>query len=107
MIQSLARTAFAAIKTAQPSLVVVVAHSGQTANGFRGSVTADATAGAYGESGADTGSVYVDASELSVPAKGSTVTVGGEDVFVMATKLDPAGALFRLDYQKQRPVSGI
>jgi hypothetical protein len=105
-VQSPARAAFAIIKTMNPSCVVPVSYAGRTCNCFRNTSTATASLGPFGEAGVDTGSVLVDASELDVPSKGATLTVGGKAVFCMVTMLDPAGALLEIQYQAQKPTGG-
>lgn len=106
-LQARARAAFAGVKSAVPSSVVTVVSGAQTAQGVKNTKTDDTSPGNYGEQGVSSGHVYVDASEMTTPARGSTIVVDGNDVFVMQTSLDPAGAILKIAYQDQRQVEGI
>lgn len=106
-LQAIARAQFATIKTSYSEAVVAVVVAGVTCNGVRSSTTKDSQASEYGENGITTGSVYVDASEVSEPERGATIQVGGVDCFVLSVKTDPAGALLSITYSQQRPISGV
>lgn len=104
-LQSLARGAFAIIQTAVPESVTAVISGEQTANGIRDTVRMDSNLLDAGERGMITGTVRVDASELIEPARGATITVDGEQVFVMQTRIDSAEAILTIEYSKQRPMT--
>lgn len=106
-LQAQARTQFAAIKTRVPTSVVTVASATQSCQGVRNTTEANTDPGVYGEQGNTSGQVYVDVSEFTTPDRGSTILVAGENVFVIQTRLDPAGAILRISYQAQKPVEGI
>jgi hypothetical protein len=101
-LQATVRTAFASIKTLIPESVVAVVSGSQTANGIKNTVASDADLESWGEKGNITGTVWVNVADMTEPGRGASIMVAGEKVFVMNTKKDPAGALFRIDYTKQK-----
>lgn len=103
-LQSIARVAFSAIKTAIPESVVVVVCGTQTANGIRDTVRTDAGLTNMGEEGITGGTVRLDASEMDEPERGATITVAGENVFVLHTRKDSSEALLAIEFSRQRPV---
>ena len=105
-LQADIRSAFAALKIAFPDLVVAVVSGAQSAQGIRYSARETAALTDDGEQGLNIGHVRVDSSELSTPERGATITVAGQDVFVVETVPDEAGALLEIRYQLQRPISG-
>ena len=103
-LQTAARTAFAAIKTAHPELVVAVASDDETCEGIRGVDVGVGNPTLLGEDGLESNTVRVDASEFAEQDFGATITVDGETVFVSGQRLDPAGALRQIAFQKTRPI---
>lgn len=106
-LQSAARAAFAGIKARVPESVVSVIIGDDVADGIRNSAVDQANGGVYGEQGLASCTVWVDASDFERPSNGATIIVDGTDVIVTETKLDPAGAILRIDYQEQRPVEVV
>ena len=102
-----ARAAFANIQTAHPSGVVAVVSGSTTVNGFKGTVNTDAALTDYGEEGETMGVVRVDASLLSEPARGATISVDGSEVTVTTTRVDALGAMMLIEYTKRHPVEGL
>ena len=106
-LQATARTAFSSIKTAYPESVVAVKIRGVSANGISDTQISESDFTLQGQAGNTSGIVTVDASELAEPDKGETISIAGVSVFTTQIKKDPAGALLRISWQKQRPISGI
>lgn len=106
-LQATARAAFAAIAAAVPNAVVTVQYEGESCQGVRRSNSAGTSFTQFGEQGMTTGAVYVDASAITQPGRGKTITVDGETAFVTEVMTDPAGALLRISYTDQRPVEGV
>lgn len=104
-IQSAARAQFAAIRTALPECVKAVNVLGATANGIVDTLSGQGSLEPAGGKGIDVGTVRVDASEITRPALGSTITVGGEKAVVLNVRPDPAGALLAVEYQATTEVS--
>ena len=102
-LQSIARDAFTAIKAAAPESVVAVISGEQTANGIKDIVKTDADLLDAGERGMMTGTVRIDAGEITEPARGASITVAGDPVFVTQTRVDSCGAILVIEYSKQRP----
>ena len=100
----IARERLAAVLEQHSAGSVTVVSSGETATGFRGVSDSDSALTDYGQQGFTSNTVRVDASDLTTPAKGSTITVDGSDVFVTNTRLDPLGATLLITYDTQRPV---
>lgn len=88
---------------AVPDAVVTIVVAGVTASAVRSSSNSDASLGDGGEVGSDVGTVYVSAATVASASDGSTITVDGNSAFVTGSKLDPAGAVLRIDYRLQRP----
>lgn len=105
-LQTTARSLFNATITGHPELVVTVVSGTETCSGIRSTAEADASLTMNGEEGQSAGLVRVDASALTEPAKGASITVGGAAVFVQETRLDAAGALLAIRFSKQRPYEG-
>ena len=105
--QDTARTALAAIMEQHSTGVVTVVSGSESANGFKGVGMTGSDLTGYGEQGAEENVVRVDASAISEPARGATITIGGDKVFVMRSRLDPVGATRFIEYSKQQPVSGL
>lgn len=101
-LQATVRAAFISISGLIPESVVAVVSGTQTANGIKNTIATDADLENWGEKGNTTGTVWVNVADMTEPARGAAITVGGDKVFVMNTKKDPAGALFRIDYSKQK-----
>lgn len=107
-LQSVARSALAAIRSAVPDSVVTVIYGSHTAQGVRDTITGRAEADGYGEKGPTSSTVRVSMEDLvEIPANGETIRVDGEDVIVLQTRLDPAGALCAIEYQDTHPVEGV
>lgn len=102
-LQSIARDAFTAIKAAAPESVVAVISGEQTANGIKDIIKTDADLLDAGERGMTTGIVRIDAGEITEPARGASITVAGDPVFVTQTRVDSCGAILVIEYSKQRP----
>jgi len=51
--------------------------------------------------------VYCNADTIGTLVQGQTITVDGSAATVTRVVVDPLGALTRVEYQLQRPVSGI
>ena len=103
-MQSTARAAFSAMKTAAPNAVVVVTYKGRTCNGLRGATNQGSTLTGDGNAGETTGTVRVDASELDMPTRGETLIVGGKTVFILdGARTDAVGALLTIPYSETRP----
>jgi len=90
-----------------PEGTAAVVYRGETATGMRSTQMDDAALMAYGEQGASTGRVRIDASAMTEPGRGDTILVDGQECFVMATRTDAAGALLVIDYSEQRPIEGV
>ena len=106
-LQSIARTALAAIATATGTGVTVV-YKGETAtNCPRNTFTHGSSVDVFGEEGTSTGYLHVDASAISKPERGSTILIDGEAAIVTQVTSDPASAMWRIEYQDQREVAGV
>jgi len=106
-LQTLARDALTTLKALSPSSIVAVVSGGVSAQGLSVGSTANTSPTDYGEQGITTGVVYVDASAFAQPERGATITVGGRSVFVTECRVDPVGAMYKIDYGVQRPVEGV
>jgi Rieske Fe-S protein len=104
-LQADIRSMFANAKTSFPDLIVTVISGTQSAQGVKYLSKTAASLDNDGEKGLNTGTVHVDSSEISEPAPGATIKVAGKDVFVLETIPDAAGALVKINYQTQRPVT--
>ena len=102
-----ARAAFLAIQTAHPSGVVAVVSGSTSANGFKGPTNTAAGLTDYGEEGPTTGTFRMDANLMDEPARGATITVDGEEVTVLNTRMDPLGALWSCEHTLRHPVEGL
>ena len=101
------RAVFAGIKSTVPGAVVAVVSGSETANGVRTPSAAGAAPDDYGDQGLTTQEVRVDASEMTQPDRGATITVGGETAIVNDVRADQLGALMLISYQFTRPVEGV
>ena len=99
-----AQTAYAAIKTLQPDLVVTVIYNGQTCEGTRTPLVNGTDLSVSGEKGMTSGQVRVSAADLAKPDKGKTITVDGVDSFVTNVQTDGVEAFYMIDFTNQRPV---
>ena len=106
-LQAEARKALAAVRSAAADAVVTVAYNGATAQGLLDTTPAAASPDLFGEEGVDTGTVRLEADDLSTPPRGATIKVAGEDKVVTDTRIDSLGANLTIDYQDVREVSGI
>lgn len=104
-LQSTARAAFSAIKTAHAEAVVEVVSAGRTAEGVRDSKSDASASDVFGESGVTSGRVWVDASEIDEPQRGGKIKVDGVDVIVGTVKTDPAGAILSITYTYTNPIT--
>ena len=104
-IQSAIRTAFAAVQTAAGDAVVSVVSGSVTVNGFKSTRTEQSVLADIGEDGPQTGTVRVDASAMSKPERGASITVAGDQVTVTNADIDSVGALWVISWVKQRPVT--
>jgi len=95
----------AAIAAAVPDATVTVVYNGQTCQGLKDTQTDLSGMTTMGEQGTTTGIVRVDASLLAVPVRGATMLINDKPVFVTNHKLDSAGAMRRIEYSEQRPVT--
>lgn len=103
-LKTLTTDALATILTAQPNLKLTVVASGNTADGFKDSVSSEPSLTENGETGVTTGRVWCNYASIGTIAKGQSITVGGTAVFALRTEIDPAGALIGIDYSEQRPI---
>lgn len=106
-LQSIARTALASIATIAGNGVTVI-YNGETAtNCPRNTFTHGTGADVFGEEGYSSGVVHVDASALSKPERGATILIDGAAAIVTQVISDPVSAMWRIEYQDQREVSGV
>jgi hypothetical protein len=103
-LKTLAQTELAAMIAAQPNCVVTVVANGRTASALKNSKTSEPSLTNSGETGVTSSTVFCNADTIGVITKGQTITVGGVAVFALGYKVDPAGAIARIDYSEQRPV---
>lgn len=78
---------------------------GASCNGVRDTVRYNAGQTDMGEQGVNIETVRIDASELTRPVEGETITIDGESAMVLSVRSDPAGALLAIEYQVTREVA--
>lgn len=98
------RDALDAIKAAHPELTVAVISGGVTGTGTKDTSLDAASLTDNGEVGATSSRVRLSAGEFSKPAKGATITIGGEACFVLDVRTDGVGAFYVVEYQVQSPI---
>jgi len=104
-IKTLAQNALAIIISRQPNAVVVVVANSHTVNGIQDTQSKTASLEDSGEMGVATSIVRCNSDDVGTLTLGQTITVGGASVFVMDSKVDPAGAIVTIVYSTQRPVT--
>jgi len=102
-----ALAAFAAICAAHPDGVVTVTNGAASAAGFRGSVSGQSDMSGIGEHAPRNGSVHVSSAAIGTVAPGSVLTIGSDEAQVTSARVDPLGALVRIEYQIPRPLVGV
>jgi len=107
-LASTAQGALAVIAGLVPEAAVTVVSDNVSVTGIR-ATTQDATSGqALGEMGMSTNLVRVSAAALTaVPARGTTILVDEERVFVTMARLDPSGGILTIEYSKQQPADTL
>lgn len=103
-VQNQARNALAAIMEQHSTGAVTVVVGSDRTTGFVGVTTTDTDLSMYGERGETNSLVRVDASKITTPGRGDTITVDGAKVFVIRTHPDPIGALLTIEHSTQHPV---
>jgi hypothetical protein len=103
-LQGTVRDALTAIRSLASDSVVSVVSSGVTASGVKDTTPTGTDLSNLGEQGETTSRVFVSLADMSEPARGATITVAGDPVFVVGTEVDPVGAVMTISYSKQRPV---
>ena len=103
----MARAAVATIGDLVPNSEVAVVIEGTTGVGIRDTATHETSPAEIGETGITTGGVLVSLGTFSVPSRGATIKVDGNDVMVTQARVDPVGANCRIEYQDVREVSGL
>lgn len=105
-LQSLARSAFAAIKIVAADALVPIIYKGKTASGLRDTSTQGDSITTDGAMGETSGIVRVDASEIDMPEKSDTIIVDGKTVFIGDVKRDSVGAILTIYFTETRPYGG-
>jgi hypothetical protein len=106
-LKTVAQANLASLITRYPEAVRTVVAGSNTASGFASNRATDASLGDSGEIGITTSVVYCNAATIGTLVQGQTITVDGSAATVTRVVVDPLGALTRVEYQLQRPVSGI
>ena len=106
-LQSEVRAALADIETTMTNAVVTVVSGDESCSGLRGTAYDATSPDPFGEQGIDSATVRVDASELTAPDKGATITVDGDEVLVTNIQSDPVNGLMVISYDLTRPVEGV
>lgn len=105
-LQTMARTALAAIAAAVPESVVVVSNAlGESCNGIRDTMRHGSGQDDFGERGATGSTVRVDASLFTRPIEGNTITVDSQKVIVLSVHDDSSDALTVIEYQVTEEVA--
>jgi len=104
-LKAKAQAALAVIISRQTSSVVSVIANAHTAPAIRATRVSEADLSDEGETGTTTSVVYCNADTIvaGTLVLGQTFTVGGISVFLLSCKIDPAGAVAKLEYSEQRP----
>jgi len=106
-LQSQARADLATIASLIGEAAVAVVSGAESGTGIRGVTTKETSPSEYGDMGTTVNIVRVSAATFSEPARGATITVAGQPVFVITARLDPAGATRVFEYSEQKPNSGV
>ena len=105
-LQTQARAVLAAIMARHPAGVAAVTVGTESADGFVGSRRGLGDLDMTGETGATTQTVWVDAAAITVlPERGSTISVGGNPVIVLAAHRDPLSGVLAIEHQLTRPIT--
>ncbi len=106
-LKTVAQANLARLIARYPETVRSVVAGSKTASGIASNRATDADLGDSGEVGLTAGTVHCNADTIGVLTQGQTITIDGAAATVMRAVTDPAGALVRIEYRLQRPVSGI
>lgn len=82
-----------------PETLLTIISDGQTATGISSKTAYGESLEADGERGNTTGRVLLDASKMTTPAKGSTISVNGNLAIVGNTAVDGTGGSLSIDFQ--------
>jgi len=84
-------------------IAVTVSNGTQSASGISQVTTSSIEQGMGGGRGSSVGAVVVKADEIDKPTHGDTLTIDGSRVYVVASRVDAAGAIRMIEYSETRP----
>jgi len=79
-----------------------------TGTGLRGAGRTGVDLMGVGEKGESTSRVYLSRAEWTdQPPRGKPATIDGRECIILEVRADSAGAMWAVEYQEQRPITGI